>query len=189
VPQARPRCLPRARRSCGFHRIEFDLWTEHDPSGAANDTSTLQGLLAQLLKTPLSTYLPATATGTGNWVLRPHEVLEDALRDSLSADDDYGSGTDLASVTADIAAVRELLSALEPVLEPLAPHLENRVSGQLDALVGAIDATKAGGNWVPVEDLPTSQRQQVDADVGAALETLAPVPDLLTSTGRNAPTD
>ena len=60
------------------------------------------------MKVPLSTYLPATATGIGNWLLRPHEVLEDALRDSLTADDDYGSGTDLASITADVAAVRTL---------------------------------------------------------------------------------
>ena len=34
---------------------------------------------------------------------------------------------------------------------------------------------------------PARQRQQIDADIGAALETFAPVPDLLTSTGRNAP--
>ena len=30
-------------------------------------------------------------------------------------------------------------------------------------------------------------RQQIDADVDAALETLAPLPDLSTSTGNNAP--
>jgi hypothetical protein len=61
-------------------------------------------------------------------------------------------------------------------------------SGQLDALIGAIDATRAGGAWVSVQDLPARQRQQIDADLGAALETLAPVPDLLTSTGKGAPT-
>jgi hypothetical protein len=172
----------------GFHRVEFDLFTNHDLRAAATDTATLQGLLAQLMKAPLSSYLPANATGIGAWVLRPHEVLEDALRDSLTADDDYGSGTDLASITADTAAVRELLQVLRPVLKPLAPHLIARAQGQLGALTGAIDATRTGGAWTPVEDLSTRQRQQVDADVDAALETLAPVPDLLTSTGRNAPT-
>ncbi len=173
----------------GFHRIEFDLWTKHDMVAAATDTTTLQHLLARLAKVPLSTYLPATPTGIGNWLLRPHEALEDALRDSLSADDDYGSGTDLASITADVAAVRTLLSELEPVLSPVAPRLVSQARAELDSLIGAIDAIHAEGAWVPVERLPTRQRQQVDADVGAVLETLAPIPDLVTSTGSNSPAD
>ena len=173
----------------GFHRVEFDLWTRGDLRAAASDTATLQTLLAKLIKAPLSTYLPATATGIGNWLLRPHEVLEDALRDSLTADDDYGSGTDLASISADVAAVRVLLSELAPGLKLFSPHLLGQATGQLDALMGAIDATRVQGAWVPIANLPVRQRQQVDADVGAALETLAPIPDLLTSTGTNAPGD
>ena len=171
----------------GFHRIEFDLWSRHDLSAAATDTATLQGLLAKLVKTPLSTYLPATANGIGAWVLRPHEVLEDALRDSLTANDDYGSGSDLASITADVTATRELLSVLQPVINPVAPHLVTRARGQLNALMGAIDATRSHGAWVSIQNLPIRQRQQVDADVGAVLETLAPIPDLVTSTGNHAP--
>jgi hypothetical protein len=173
----------------GFHRIEYDLWTAHSLTAAAADTATLQHLMTELEAVPLSTYLPATATAIGNWVLRPHEVLEDALRDSLTADDDYGSGTDLASLTADVAAVRELLSVLAPTLDPLAPRLISLATRQLDTLSAAITATRSGGGWVSIEDLPTRQRQQVDADVGAALETLAPIPELLTSTGHNAPSD
>jgi Imelysin len=172
----------------GFHRIEFDLWTKHDLAAAATDTATLQRLLT-LVKVPLSTYLPATATGIGNWLLRPHEVLEDALRDSLTADDDYGSHTELASIVADVKAVRTLLSDLTPAIDPVAPHLVGDASAELDALTGAIDATHVKGAWTSVQDLPIRQRQQIDADVGAALETLAPIPDLLTSTGSNSPND
>jgi len=173
----------------GFHRIEFDLWSKHDLRAAATDTATLRGLLAQLTAKPLSTYLPATATGIGNWLLRPHEVLEDALRDSLTADDDYGSGTDLASITADVAAVRVLLGELKPGLDLFSPGLVGSASTELAALTGAIDATRVHGSWVSIQNLPVRQRQQIDADVDAALETLAPVPDLLTSTGANAPGD
>jgi hypothetical protein len=171
----------------GFHRIEFDLWTKHDLSAAATDTSTLRGLLTQLMKVPLSNYLPATATGIGNWLLRPHEVLEDALRDSLTADDDYGSSIDLASIAADVAAVRTLLGELGPAIDPVAPHLAGNARTELDALSNVIDATRAHGAWVSIQDLPVRQRQQVDADIDAALETLAPIPDLLTSTGSNSP--
>lgn len=148
----------------GFHRIELDLWRKHDLQAAATDTATLQRLLAQLAKAPLSTYLPATTTGIGSWLLRPHEVLEDALRDSLTADDDYGSGTGLASITADVAAVRELLSEIKPGLIRLAPGLDSRATGDLNALAGAINATRAtvagcrsrtcrsgsGSRWMPM---------------------------------------
>jgi len=173
----------------GFHRIEFDLWTRHDLGAAASDTATLTKLLAQLTKTPLSSYLPATKTSIGNWLLRPHEVLEDALRDSLTANDDYGSGTDLASITADVVAVRQMLGELGPGLDLFAPHLVANANAELDQLMSVIDATRVNGAWVSIQNLPVRQREQVDADVDAALETLAPVPDLLTSTGSNAPGD
>jgi iron uptake system EfeUOB component EfeO/EfeM len=171
----------------GFHRIEFDLWTQRSLSAAARATATLEHLLARLTRAPLSAYLPSTPTGIGNWLLRPHEVLEDALRDSLTANDDYGSGSDLASLRADVTAVRRLLSELRPALDPVAPHLVSDANAELDALTAAIDATHAGGAGTPIAGLPVRQREQVDADVGAALETLAPIPDLLTSTGSNAP--
>jgi iron uptake system EfeUOB component EfeO/EfeM len=171
----------------GFHRIEFDLWTDDNLTAAARDTATLQELLTELVKTPLTTYLPATPNGVASWLLRPHEVLEDADRDSLTAADDYGSGTDVASTTADVDAVREMLSLLGPVLSPLAPHLTRHISNELDSLIAAAEATKVNGAWVSITSLPVRQREQIDADVGAALETLAPIPELLTSTGRNAP--
>ena len=171
----------------GFHRIEFDLWAKRDLRAASADTTTLQHLVGQLMKVPLSSYLPATATGIGNWLLRPHEVLEDALRDSLTADDDYGSGTGLASVAADVSAVRTMLGELKPAVDPVAPHLVGDARSELDALTRAIDATRATGAWTSVRNVPARQREQVDAEVGAALETLAPIPDLLTSTGSNSP--
>jgi len=173
----------------GFHRVEFDLWTKRNLGAAATDTATLQTLLTRLMKTPLSQYLPATANGIGNWLLRPHEVLEDAVRDTLTADDDYGSGTGLASIAADVGADRELLSELKPGLDLFAPHLVANATAELDSLMRAIDATRVNGAWVSVQNLTPRQREQIDADAGQVLETVAPIPDLLTSTGTNAPGD
>jgi hypothetical protein len=172
----------------GFHRIEFDLWSDHDLSAAAADTQTLDGLLTKLMSQPLASYLPATANGIANWVLRPHEVFEDADRDTLAADDDYGSGAELASLSADVIAVRAMLGELSPTLSALAPRLVDDADAQLDTLDAAIASTRVNGGWVSIQDLAVGQRQQIDADVGALLETLAPVPDLLTSTGKGSPT-
>ncbi len=171
----------------GFHRVEFDLWTAHDLAAAASDTVTLQGLLATLLQTPLASYLPATPAGIGNWILRPHEVLEDALRDTLTGNDDYGSDSGLVALTADVAAVQEMLGDLNQVLTPIAPDLIPIAGQQLAALSEAVATTTGAVGSVPLADIPARDREQIDADIGAALETLAPVPDLLTSTGRNAP--
>jgi iron uptake system EfeUOB component EfeO/EfeM len=172
----------------GFHRIEFDLWSKRDLAAAAADTARLRELLEKLTGAPLASYLPGNTNGIASWLLRPHEVLEDALRDSLTADDDYGSGSDLASISADAAAVREMLSELAPELDPIAPHLIDQATNELNAFAAVIDPTRARGAGVPIGRLPTRERQQVDADLDAALETLAPLPDLITSTGRNSPT-
>jgi iron uptake system EfeUOB component EfeO/EfeM len=171
----------------GFHKIELDLWTDGNMTAAGADTAGLQQLLRTLVAVPIGNELPTTQTGAANWVLRPHEILEDALRDTLTGDDDYGSGTGLASITADVSATENLLGLLAPVLDPLAPHLIARARGQLSAVLTAVEPGEINGSWVAVSGLSTATRQRVDAAVGAALETLAPIPDLLSSTGRAAP--
>jgi iron uptake system EfeUOB component EfeO/EfeM len=171
----------------GFHKIELDLWTDGNMATAAADTATLQQLVKTLIAIPIGTELPGTQDGIANWVLRPHEILEDALRDTLTGNDDYGSGTGLASISADVSATREVLGLLAPVLDPLAPHLVARANGQLGAVLAAVDQAETNGTSVAVGDLPSLARQRIDAAVGAALETLAPIPDLLTSTGNVAP--
>jgi high-affinity iron transporter len=163
----------------GFHRVELDLWTEHDPAAAARDGVKLQRLVGKLAARRLTKELPGTAVGLTDWTLRCHEILEDALRDSLSGEDDYGSGTDLASVIADVAATREVLGLLAPVLDFSAPHLVGRARRKLTGLLRAADAARVNGHWVAIGSLTVGQRERIDGAIGAALETLAPVPDRL----------
>ncbi len=178
---------PASSQFTGFHKIELDLWTDGNLTAAVADTVALQQLLTKVVAVPPGTELPATQSGAANWALRPHEILEDALRDTLTGDDDYGSGTGLASVTADVSATQRLLGLLAPVLDSLAPRLIARASGQLHAVLTAVDQGEINGKWVAVSDIPTATRERVDAAVGATLEILAPIPDLLTSTGHAAP--
>jgi high-affinity iron transporter len=158
----------------GFHKVELDLWQNHDLAAAAADASVLAGFTRRLVaQFPDDTILPAELP------LRAHEILEDALRDELSGDDDYGSGTDMASVEADVDGTRELLGLLSPLLSARAPDLVARATTQLDRLDTALAATESGGRWVAVAQVPLAQREQVDGAIGAALEILAPLPDLL----------
>jgi high-affinity iron transporter len=162
----------------GFHKVELDLWQNDDLAAAGADTATLEADVAQLAGQFPQEPIPATELQ-----LRAHEILEDALRDELSGDDDYGSGTDMASVEADVDGTRELLSLLAPVLTPRAPDLEAVAGAELVQLDAALTATQANGQWVAVTAVPLAQREQVDAAIGAALETLDLCPELLQVVG------
>jgi high-affinity iron transporter len=163
----------------GFHRVEFDLWTDHDTTAAAADTVRLQGLVSRLESAGLAKELPTSIASVSAWVLRCHEILEDADRDSLTAYDDYGSGTDLESVGADVTATREMLTLLEPVVHPRDPKLIGIARARLRAVERAINAAIGSAQPLPITDLPTAERERVDAAVGSALETLAPISDLI----------
>jgi iron uptake system EfeUOB component EfeO/EfeM len=163
----------------GFHKLELDLWLRDDLTAAATDAARLASLIDALAHRKLASELPTSQAGLVNWTLRSHEILEDALRDSLSGDDDYGSGTDLASVTADVAATREMLSLLAPLIVPRSPYLVGTAERQLMTLFETAETTRADSRWVAVSALTLPQRERVDGAAGAALETLAPVPDLL----------
>ncbi len=161
----------------GFHKLELDLWTRQDLVAARSDVAELATLVTTLSRLPLGTALPATTLGLTNWTLRPHEVLEDALRDALTADDDYGSHTDCASIGADVSVTRYLLGLLAPLLTPRAPHLVATARRELTDLDQVI--TTSPENGVAIAALPRWAREHLDAAVGAALETLSRVPDLL----------
>jgi high-affinity iron transporter len=167
-------------RFTGFHKVEVDLWQDHDPTAAAADANVLAGFVDTLVA-----QFPHDALAAAELPVRTHEILEDGLRDELSGDDDYGSGTDMASVEADVDGTRVLLALLAPLLAPRAPDLVARATAQLDRLDTALAATDSDGHWVAVADVPLAQREQVDAAIGDALEILAPVPDLLPVEGPN----
>jgi hypothetical protein len=94
----------------------------------------------------------------------------------LSANDDYGSNSDLASLTADVAATREMLRLLAPFITARVPQLLPRAESELTALtdeIGATGTTRSAG----IASLSQRQRERVDAATDAALATLAPVSD------------
>ena len=164
----------------GFHRVEQDLWKEGDLKAATTGVAQLKLLVDHLAGLSLQQEIPGDNSGLLNFSLRVHEVLEDALRDSLSGDDDYGSGTGLASIGADVTATGEFLSVLAPLIDRRRPTLVSTARRELDRLVAALGGGhSADGAWVAIAQLPISEREHVDGAIGAALETLAVVPDLL----------
>ncbi len=111
--------------------------------------------------------------------LRAHEIIEDALRDHLSGIDDEGAGAAYAMTYADTQVDQVVLGYLAGLINEREPGLVATADSQLAALDTALLATKASGQWQSLTAVSLDQRQHVDAAIGALLETLAAVPDLL----------
>ena len=79
------------------------------------------------------------------------------------------------------------MTGFTPLLNQLDPGLVARAESQLNRIDAAADATQVNGQWASLSAMPALDRERVDAAVGAALEALAPVPDVLTGTGKSAP--
>jgi high-affinity iron transporter len=112
--------------------------------------------------------------------LRVHEIIEDALRDHLSGDDDYGAGAAYAMTYADTQVDLVVLGEESALINARDPGLVATAETEESTLDSALLATRAsGGQWQSLTAVTLSQRQHVDAAIGALLETLATVPDLL----------
>jgi high-affinity iron transporter len=163
----------------GFHKVELDLWRKHNTAAAAADTAKLVSLVGQLTPATVAKDLPTSARALDSWVLRCHEIMEDALRDSLSQDDDYGSDSDLASLAADVTATREMLAVLAPLIAARVPEIVTQGSTDLSAIDDAIQAAGGPVAGRSLTALPQRKRQAIDQATGAALEILAPVSELM----------
>jgi len=160
----------------GLHRIEYGLYSGErlpDLRGSvdrlAADVTALRAGLAKLPIVP--TDMP----------IRCHEILEDALRDHLSGQDDYGSGMAYALTSADVLGTRVVLKELKPLIPaPVLGHSPyDQSKAALDRLDAALDATKVSGRWPDYRSLTKHQRQPVNGAIGAALEALYRIPSAL----------
>jgi high-affinity iron transporter len=173
LPQAKPAGVNDPGFT-GLHRLEYGLW--HNQPAAA-----LVPVADQLSSdiTTLRAKLPQVTVDPKDMPIRAHEILEDALRDHLNGLTDQGSGAAYPQTDADLAGTRVVLGMLAPLINERAPQLLPTINTQLDQLRQALLATQSAGAWQPVSAVATTARERVNATIGAVLENLALVPDLL----------
>ncbi|WP_252395645.1 iron uptake transporter permease EfeU [Streptantibioticus parmotrematis] len=160
----------------GLHRLEYGLYHGQSAKDLVPVADTLTANITKIQKNLTSDDLAGDPT---NLPIRAHEILEDALRDHLSGIDDQGSGMAYAETAADVDVTRTVLGELTPLIDARSPKLIGTVTGQLDTLDKALQATRDGNTWQSPDNTPQAQREQVNAAIGAALQTLSSVPDLL----------
>ena len=160
----------------GVHRLEYGLW--HGQSAAS--LLPVAGALATGVATVQKNLTSADLAGDPtNLPIRAHEILEDALRDHLSGLDDQGSGAAFPETYADLQVTREVLGELAPLIDARSPRLLPTAKAQMSTLQQALLATREHGRWTSLSAASLSARQHVDGAIGALLETLSSVPDLL----------
>jgi high-affinity iron transporter len=160
----------------GLHRLEYGLWHGQSAAELLPVVTQLENNVAIVRKNLTSADLAGDPTQLS---LRAHEIIEDALRDHLSGVDDQGSGAAYAMTYADTQVDKTVLGYLAGLLNQRDPGLVATADSQLSALDQALLATKANGQWQSLTAVSLDQRQHVNASIGALLETLASVPDLL----------
>jgi high-affinity iron transporter len=160
----------------GLHRLEYGLW--HGQS-AASLVPVVNGLDHDVATVRKNLASDDVAGDPANLPIRAHEILEDALRDHLSGIDDQGSGDAYPETYADLEVTRVVLGELAPLITARAPGLLPAAQAQLNALRTALLATQAHGRRTTLSSASLATRQQVDGTIGALLETLSSVPDLL----------
>ncbi len=160
----------------GLHRIEYGLYHGQGAAQLLPSVDQLAGEITSVQKNLTSDDIAGDPT---NLPIRAHEIIEDAIRDHLSGIDDQGAGAAYAMTYADTQVDRVVLGELGSLIDARSPGLVATADAQLTALDQALDDARTSGQWQPPADTPLAARQQVDAAIGALLETLATVPDLL----------
>jgi high-affinity iron transporter len=160
----------------GLHRLEYGLYHGQRAAELAPVAARLSREVTVVRTALTGDDLAGDPT---NLPIRAHEILEDALRDHLSGIDDEGAGAAYPETYADTQVTAVVLSELRPLIASRAPTLMPSLDSELSRLQTALLATRSGSQWRPAGNVPQAAQEQVDSAIGALLEHLASVPDLL----------
>jgi iron uptake system EfeUOB component EfeO/EfeM len=160
----------------GFYRLEYGLWhgqsaAELDPlaSGLVRNATSLRTGWPGMQLTPALT--------VSDLSLRTHEILENAMRFQLSGQDNFGSGTTMATLSAAIDATTSQLKILHPLLVGRMTDLP-ALTSSVDRLRQLVDAAHTRRGWTPSARLTAQQKAELDAAAGQTLELLSQIPPM-----------
>ena len=164
--------LPRGVRDphwSGLRRIEYGLWTAHEPPRALAAQSRALATRVARLRRVLATS-PITPL---DYATRAHEILEDVQRDRLA-----GTPSDSG-----VRATADGVAATQVVLGTLSGVLAGRgdARAQSEAWLRRLGATRAAaraahGGYPPAGALTVAERERLQGRLSATLEALRGIP-------------
>lgn len=159
----------------GLLRLEYGLWNGQSAAELTPVADALAGDAEGLVEA-----FPGMLMPDIDLALRTHEILENTLQFQLTGELDEGAGVELAVAWADVQGTQLALSALTPLLQQYDPTLLATLQTGLAEMLAAFAAyQQPDGSWTPLSALTTTQREELDGQLGALLQQLDLVPDVL----------
>ncbi len=161
----------------GLLRLEYGLWHGQSAAELMPVAEALDADVHALVNAFPGMLLPKMNITLS---LRTHEILENTLQFQLTGELDEGSGDELAVAWADVQGTQLSLAALRPLLRTKDPRLLATITTGLSRMAAAFKAyEQPDGRWTPLSTLTTIQRETLDGQLGALLQQLDRVPDVL----------
>ncbi len=159
----------------GFFALEYGLWSGQKASQLSPTAVSLDQAVHSLIA-----QFPHLDMVPGDLALNTYEILEGTMQYEMTGETNEGSNTNLATAWANVEGAQMALHALVPALRKSRPGVLPHLQQGLAALAVAFKAYEEhDGTWEPLASLTTSQREELDGQLGALLEELAVVPELL----------
>lgn len=169
VPSSRGRA-----RFPGLHMIEKGLWTGRSPRSLVPVAGAIARAAARLRHT-----IPVLRIGASDYVLRAHEIMEDAERDFMSGAEVPWSRQGVSATAAAFVADRTVLGTLAPLLAGrdntlgVARYWLARMAAALRRV------RRPGGGYPALDRLTPGQRELLAGTLAGTCDALSAVPDTL----------
>jgi iron uptake system EfeUOB component EfeO/EfeM len=162
-------------RFTGLHRVELALWRRASIRDAraparrlARDVGALRARIGRIRIDP------------AEYVLRAHEVLEDALDLDLTGHSARYSGHAVDAIAGRVRGARVVLATLDPLLGARDPSTRQQSTLALDRLARGLRGLRhSDGTYPALDALARRPRARLAGLVAGAAQALAPVPESL----------
>jgi iron uptake system EfeUOB component EfeO/EfeM len=156
----------------GFHKLEAELW-EGAPTGAT--LSTIDTLAADVTK-----LLTQITVQPADYVVRAHEIIENALQEQATGLVEPHSHTGIADTAASTDGAQMVWQTLQPLVAARDATLSRAIDAGFGRLDGVLAALRRPNDAYPDDNqLSGSSRERLTGSLSALLEDLAHLPGLL----------
>jgi high-affinity iron transporter len=158
----------------GLHMIEKGLWTGRSPRSLVATASAISRAVVRLRHT-----IPGMRVRASNYILRAHEIMEDAQRYLLSGAEVPWSKEGVSATAAALVADRKVIQTLTPVLTGRDNTLGVVQYWEVQMAAALRKMRRPDGTYPTVTHLSTAQHELLAGTLSGTCTALAAVPDTL----------
>jgi high-affinity iron transporter len=158
----------------GLHMIEKGLWTGRSPRSLVATASAISRAVVKLRHT-----IPGMWVGAFNYILRAHEIMEDAQRDLLSGAEVPWSRAGVSATAAALVADRKVIQTLTPLLDGRDNTLGVVQYWEVQMAAALRKVRRPDGTYPTLGELSTTQHELLAGTLAGTCTALSAVPDTL----------